>query len=537
MSRKQRNKKSKVKSVSVKGNIMGNEKESTIDSNDSNDKVEQKKEKKVEYNDDIESGDESDEEAVGDDVLLNIDEVEKEANNSDDNHDNDDGSSGSDEDSCRDEKEKEDNQMQESDESEEDTDDEDISNDEKRELPTQSIDEKEQCTFDLRNLLVMNGHQINLKSIYGRDNQNKNDTKNKKEDKDNEEDPSCCIPLNGATTKKSAPFHHFAANEDFLLKQASESCQQLIEELWVLPTERTDVGPLISLPQAFEVPLPRQLPPPAPKAETKWEKFAKERGIEPKSKRSRKVFDEATDSWKYLTGYEKANQKEWPIMEVKRGDDPYMDPWEKERDAKRTKLDKQTENRMRNQERAGHLPKGTTTRFMKDKRAAFERGKEGHKKGNAIPSGIPIDLRPGRKADIMVSKNGASGVDTTMKRGDILTKKALIATQRSTASLGKFDQMREGEPEKKNPIRKRKFEPVTDKKVISSEAERGMKVLERVVNGGKQKDRDVRKGKFAKGETAYDYDYNDGLGASSFKKKKGRAGAGKMKKLTKKRAK
>ena len=55
------------------------------------------------------------------------------------------------------------------------------------------------------------------------------------------------------------------------------------------------------------------------------------------------------------------------------------------------------------------------------------------------------------------------------------------------------------------------------------------------MNGSKQKDCDVKKGKYAKGETAYDYDFDDGLGSGSFKKKKGRAGAGKMKKLTKKR--
>ena len=46
------------------------------------------------------------------------------------------------------------------------------------------------------------------------------------------------------------------------------------------------------------------------------------------------------------------------------------------------------------------------------------------------------------------------------------------------------------------------------------------------MNGSKQKDCDVKKGKYAKGETAYDYDFDDGLGSGSFKKKKGRAGAG-----------
>ena len=53
----------------------------------------------------------------------------------------------------------------------------------------------------------------------------------------------------------------------------------------------------------------------------------------------RKVWDEATQSWMFRTGKDKANDdsKEWPIMEVKRNKDPYEDPWEKARDAKRAK--------------------------------------------------------------------------------------------------------------------------------------------------------------------------------------------------------
>jgi len=447
--------------------------------------------------------DETSEEEEEEEEVMNIDEVEQEADDSDDSEEE--------------EEEEDDDDDSEENSTDEESDIEEEANKNKEPQFTEmednskdeNDDEKEYCNFDLRNLLVMNTHQMDIKSIYH---------SSKSKATIEELSSSYCIPNQNLLVK-----------EDYLLQKASVGCQQLIHALWQLPTERTDVGPLASLPSAYEIVLPRQLPPPEAKAETKWEKFAKERGIQAKSKRSRKVYDEATDSWKHLTGPDKANSstKEWPIMEVKRGDDPYMDPWEKARDAHRTKMDKQMENRMRNQERAGKLPKGTTTRFMKDKHSAVEKGKEGHQKGNVVPSGIPVDLRP-RKA---------MGNINPQKRGEMLTKRALLATQRSTASLGKFDQMREGEPEKKNPIRKRKFDSVADKKVMMSEKERGMKVLERIVNGGKQKDKDVRKGMYAKGETAYDYDYDDGLGPSSFKKKKGRAGAGKMKKITKKRAK
>jgi regulator of ribosome biosynthesis len=235
----------------------------------------------------------------------------------------------------------------------------------------------------------------------------------------------------------------------------------------------------------------------------------------------------------YRHGYQKANNDamEWPIMEVKGNDDPFADPWEKLRDGKRARVDKNLENRMRNQEKAGQLPKGTTTRVMKNLASGRKAGKEGGNKDrdSVLATGIPVDLQA----------NKASAPIASKKRGKESTMAALIATQRSTASLGKFDKVREGEPErKKAQSKKRKFEGGTDKNVASTEAERGMKVLNAVMNGGgAAREKAKRNGSLARGETAYDYDFDDGLGASSFRKKKGRAGMGKLKKITKKRVK
>lgn len=283
-------------------------------------------------------------------------------------------------------------------------------------------------------------------------------------------------------------------------------------------------------------------PVPPPKQETKWEKFAKEKGIALNDKkRSRKVWDEDSGKWMYRTGYEKANSnnKEWPIMEVKDSEDPYDDPWEKQRDAKKTRVEKNMESRMRNQERAGALAKGTTNRAVKSREKIRQAGKEGGNldRDNVPPSGVPVDLQP-RKGD----GDANAQQQSSLNRGKASTVKALLATQRSTASLGKFDKLREGEPERKKALaglkKKRKFENATDKKVISGEAERNRKILRAVVaGGGAAKERDIKKGKLATGETAYDYDFDDGLGASTFRKKKGRAGGGKAKKMTKKRIK
>mmetsp|Transcript_16556 Transcript_16556/g.27451 ORF Transcript_16556/g.27451 Transcript_16556/m.27451 type:complete len:463 (+) Transcript_16556:61-1449(+) len=371
----------------------------------------------------------------------------------------------------------------------------------------------EQCTFDLRNLLALNSHQVEAAKLYS------------KKSRKGEED----VTIPGGKLQ-------LTVNEDHLLEKATDGCTQLINALWQLPTERSDTGPLVLLPGYSETLLPRQLPPPPPKRDTKWEKFAKERGIPlNKEKRSQKVWDEVGQDWKYRHGYNKANNdsKEWPIMEVGGNDDPFDDPWERLRDAKKARVDKNLVSRMRNEEHAGILPRGTARRAMKNIDKSRKSGKAGGTadRDNVIPVGVPVDLE-GRK--------GSADINS-LKRGRDNTQKALLATQRSTASIGKFDAMREGEPERKKTLaglKKRKFQSATDKKVTTSEADRGMKLLNAVINGGgKAREKAKRKGALAKGETAYDYEFDDGLGPATFKKKKGRAGAGKMKKMTKKRVK
>ena len=377
----------------------------------------------------------------------------------------------------------------------------------------------EPCTFDLRNLMAMNAHQLNAKALYS----------------SNQEYDKVSIEL----PEKMKAFA--VVDEAYLLRKATDGCSQLIEALWQLPQEKSDAGTMVRLPLHDDSRIPRALPPPEPKKETKWEKFALERGIRPqKNKRSRKVWDEASGTWMYRHGYQKANDdsKEWPILEVKDNEDPFADPWERQRESKRSKVEKNTEQRMRNQERAGMLAKGTTTRFLKSQdrsrqagRAAGNKDRDDVTSVKVLPAGVPVDLKPTK----------SSGPLSSAKRGKDSTVSALLATQRSTASMGRFDKMREDEPERKKALsgmKKRKYETATDKKTVQMERERNQKVLNNVVEGGGAvKERQIRKGKYAKGETAYDYEYDDGLGPSSFKKKKGRAGVGKTKKLTKKRMK
>ena len=153
---------------------------------------------------------------------------------------------------------------------------------------------------------------------------------------------------------------------------------------------------------------------------------------------------------------------------------------------------------MRNAERAGTLEKGSANKLAKN----FKKG-EKRKENEAAPAGIPVDM----------ASDGAH------RRGKPSTHLALRATQVSTASLGKFDEMRQGEPEcRTRRSASDKKHKLDDGRSLATEAQKSREVLQKVMNGSKEKERDAKKGKYAKGETAYGYDYNNGLGDGSFKK-------------------
>jgi hypothetical protein len=95
-----------------------------------------------------------------------------------------------------------------------------------------------------------------------------------------------------------------ADKEAALARAAADATQLLVRRVWELPVEKTDVGPVALLPPR-STKLPRTQPPPGPKPLTRWQKFAKERGIE-KQKRSRLGFDEPTGEWKPRWGKERA---------------------------------------------------------------------------------------------------------------------------------------------------------------------------------------------------------------------------------------
>lgn len=142
--------------------------------------------------------------------------------------------------------------------------------------------------------------------------------------------------------------------EDFLRCLARDNTQLLINEIWKLPTERVEEAIVAKLPDPA-TPLPREKPPPKPKPPTKWEQFAKLKGIQ-KKKKTNLVWDENAKEWRRRWGYKRANDatKDW-MAEVPETADPNEDQFAKRVKAKKERVAKNEFNRLRNIARAQNV--------------------------------------------------------------------------------------------------------------------------------------------------------------------------------------
>lgn len=166
------------------------------------------------------------------------------------------------------------------------------------------------------------------------------------------------------------------------------------------PTERSDIGAITLLPSEVSA-LPRTTRIPEPKPETKWEKFARDKGIVNK-KKERMVYDDVTGEYKPRFGYKRISNglEDTPIVEVKAGDDPFADPWAEDRKNKKERIDKNKKNQAKNQSHAQKV-----------------RGQKGGFDAGSVP-GIPVDL-------------------TNKKKGKVGVRNTLQLVQHSTASMGR----------------------------------------------------------------------------------------------------
>lgn len=215
--------------------------------------------------------------------------------------------------------------------------------------------------------------------------------------------------------------------DDFLRSLARDNTQLLVNEIWKLPTERVEEVIVAKLPEPV-TPLPREKPPPKPRPPTKWEQFAKLKGIQ-KKKKTNLVWDENAKEWKRRWGYKRANDntKEW-LIEVPETADPNEDQFAKRVKAKKERVAKNEFNRLKNIARAQKIKMPGT--------------------GGLVPK--------------------------AQQSRDELSKAVNVA-RTSTASAGRFQEGLPKEKAPRNTGKKRKFEPLIGN--FSSERERQLELL------------------------------------------------------------
>ncbi|KAL0241084.1 hypothetical protein GEMRC1_006319 [Eukaryota sp. GEM-RC1] len=204
--------------------------------------------------------------------------------------------------------------------------------------------------------------------------------------------------------------------------RARDITQMLINKLFSLPAciNQEDVGKIVDLPKPTH-PLPRAKPIPTPKPPTKWEEFSKKKGIM-KHKRDRMIVDEVTQELRPRFGYKRAGTlNEVPFVEAKPTDLPGSDPFTEAETGKKERVKKNLKNKMNNEQR--NLTAGDKRRI-------------------ALGSSIKL-------------------------------------TSIATASMGKFNKTKKGEPQYK---RKNNGETAEANTVSLEEKQRDKKVLGRILS-------------------------------------------------------
>jgi len=146
-------------------------------------------------------------------------------------------------------------------------------------------------------------------------------------------------------------------NKDSYLKAvARDGTQSIINAILSLPIKSTADGQIVELP-AVKMLLPREKPVPKPKDSSKWEKFAAKKGIAPKSKNGKLVYDEQTQEWVPKWGYKGKNKSEESQWLVEVDDKAAVEetnenPRTKQKRARKEGVKKNASKQRQNSERA-----------------------------------------------------------------------------------------------------------------------------------------------------------------------------------------
>ncbi|KAK6945086.1 Ribosomal biogenesis regulatory protein [Dillenia turbinata] len=246
------------------------------------------------------------------------------------------------------------------------------------------------------------------------------------------------------------PHHHFPPNlpsREELVQQCLQKGTELVQaigfDLFNLPSTEDRDGPIVTLPKPTTR-LPREKRLPEPKPLTKWEAFAKAKGIR-KRKKDKLVFDEQTGTWKRRYGYDRVNDdNDIPIIDAKMKDEPGEDPFAKRKGDKKKRVEKQEKNRLQNLKNAAKM--------------------------GSLPSHVQL-------AAMALPITGTQNAPTKLNKNELQDIAGKAGT--STASGGKFDKKLPGEKPEKHEGKYRKFLPVVEKRGADSQER---KQTERVLN-------------------------------------------------------
>mmetsp|Transcript_29847 Transcript_29847/g.58467 ORF Transcript_29847/g.58467 Transcript_29847/m.58467 type:complete len:325 (-) Transcript_29847:443-1417(-) len=242
--------------------------------------------------------------------------------------------------------------------------------------------------------------------------------------------------------------------ETCLREFATERVEELLKELFDQPADPPAAGipgRVVSLPTPATL-VPREKPVPKPKPLTKWEKFAKEKGIQ-KKKKSRMVFDEEKEEYRPRFGYKRANDESdvWAIPASSK-DQKGEDPWTRMEREKKERIKKNKDQQLGN----------------------IKRGLVETQGANRIEGAI--DLAAAAKASKADNKSKAESKRKKKHHVDV----AISVAQRSTASQGIFDKKRVGEPNQR-PLDRQGVNTAREHK---DEKKASMDVLNRLMGAG-----------------------------------------------------
>ncbi|XP_023740138.1 ribosome biogenesis regulatory protein homolog [Lactuca sativa] len=249
------------------------------------------------------------------------------------------------------------------------------------------------------------------------------------------------------------PQHQFQSipdkREDLVkecIAHATKLIQAVADNLFSLPSTEDASGPIVPLPPPTTK-LPREKPLPKPAPPTKWEVFAKKKGIQNR-KKDKVVFDEQTSSWKRRYGYDRVNDdNDLPIIEAKMTDEPGVDPFATRRSEKKQRVEKQEKNRLHNLKEASKV--------------------------GALPSHVQL-------AATSLPITGTQAPPRKVSKDELQNVAGMAAT--STASGGKFDKKLAGEKPPKHDKKYRKFLPVVEGSGMGSlERQQSDKILNKLM--------------------------------------------------------